>query len=43
MKIRILGFISLLICCAGTAAAQTELAPWGNIRGIRISGQLTGI
>ncbi|MGN7723056.1 hypothetical protein [Chitinophaga sp. 22620] len=40
MMIRILGFISLLICCAGTAAAQAELAPWGNIRGIRISGQL---
>ena len=40
MKTRTLGFISLFFFYAATAVAQTELAPWGNIRGIRVNGQL---
>lgn len=40
MKINTLALFVLLHCFAGTAAAQTELMPWGNIRGIRINGQL---
>lgn len=29
-----------LLCCPARAAAQAELAPWGNLLGIRVDGQL---
>jgi hypothetical protein len=32
--------VLFLLLLAASASPQTELAPWGNIRGIRISGQL---
>ena len=35
-----LGFSFLLIFSAQATFAQTEMAPWGNINGIRVGGQL---
>ncbi|MBO9153580.1 hypothetical protein ACFOTA_15270 [Chitinophaga sp. GCM10012297] len=40
MKIITLTLLVILSCFAETAMAQTELMPWGNIRGIRVNGQL---
>ena len=38
---KILAYACLFVlCCPAGAAAQAELAPWGNIQGIRIDGQL---
>ncbi|RPD39863.1 hypothetical protein [Chitinophaga barathri] len=40
MHLKTLALLGLLCCHDGLVMAQTELAPWGNIRGIRINGQL---